>query len=140
MEFETKQIGNAWYAMINGVTGTSFAARMNGGKWGIFVPHLLEPLTETLEEALGFIISGMDTWYTSAEAAIRLVELGAYDSPPSPHTMSNLARAGAFPGAFKLRGKGSGQRGGRGGQRGGRGGQWRMPEAGLAEFAKRRRG
>ena len=133
MEFETVKIGNAWYVVKNGVTGTSFAARMDSGKWGIFMPHLLEPLTETLEEALAFVAAGVDTWYTVAQAAERLVELGAYDASPSAQTMASLARAGAFPGAFKLRGQGSGVYGGRGGQ-------WRLSEAGLAEHAKRREG
>ena len=128
MEFETVRIGNAYYAMQNGVMSMSCIAQISGSdEWGIFIPSLRH-FMPTKEQALAFVIEQMDTWYTVTQAAERLVELGAYDAPPSAHTMSNLARAGAFPGAFKLRGM----------EAPGQGGQWRIPEAGLAAHTERR--
>ena len=134
MDFEAVKIGNNIHASVNGVVSAAFARQCVNGEWAIMVPQIAYSVP-TKEEAARRIARAMDIWYTSAQAAERLVELGAYDSPPSAHTMSNLARAGAFPGAFKLLGRGSGEQGKGGGQ----GGSWRIPEAGLQTFAERRK-
>ena len=130
MEFETVKIGdNIHVVSINGVISAAFAREHRGGGWVVFVPRIAHMPTP-LENALALIAADMDDWHTAKQAAERLMELGAYDSPPSAHTMSNLARAGAFADAFKLRGKGGG----------GQGGAWRIPEAGLQAFVERRKG
>ena len=129
MEFETVNRRGRIYVTVNGVEAAGFAIQGAGG-CVIYMPRPMQSI-ETMKEALNILAASMGDWYTVAQAAERLVELGAYDSPPSAHTLANLARARAFPGAFKLLGKGSG-----GGQRG----SWRIPEAGLQEFAERRKG
>lgn len=130
MEFETVKIGDSIHVSINGVISAAFAREHRGGGWVVFVPRIAH-MPAPLENALALIAADMDDWHTAKQAAERLMELGAYDSPPSVHTMSNLARAGAFPGAFKLLG---------GGGHGGQGGAWRIPEAGIIKFVKRREG
>ena len=130
MEFETVERCGRVYVVKNGVESAAFVQKVWDG-WRQFIPDHIANFNNS-QIPLEIIATNMDTWYTSAQAAERLVEMGAYDSPPSVHTMSNLTRAGAFAGAFKLRGL----RGGRGGQ----GGAWRIPEAGLQAFVERRKG
>ena len=127
MKFETVKIGDGVHVAIEGVTSAAFVRECAGGGWAVLVPQIAYT-SDTLEDALAMIASDLGDWYTVAQAAEVLVEMGAFDAPPSTQMVCTWAREGKFPGAFKLTGPG-----GRGG-----GGSWRIPEAGLVEFAKRR--
>jgi len=132
MESDTVRTGNdRWYVTNNGVMSTAFVEfrrQDKGGKWMVMVPKIAH-IADTLDEALEIIASDMDTWYTIAQAATRLVEMSVFDDLPSAQRMGNWAREGLFPGAFKLRGPG-----GRGG-----GGAWRIPAGAFPEFVERRK-
>lgn len=127
MEFKAVKIGGNIHASVNGVVSSAFARLSTRGEWVIMIPEIAYSVP-TEEEAIRRIAVALGDWYTTAQAAARLVGLGAYDKLPSCQTIARLAQAGAFASAFKLLGKGGA----------GAGGQWRIPEAGLAEFAKRR--
>ena len=125
MEFETVQIGNAHYVIKNGVMGTSFALQV-AGRWCIFVPVAGHSVATPME-ALAFLAEQMDDWYTAAQAADRLVEMGVFDKA-SAHDVCRWARDGLLPGSVKITGKGGA----------GQGGSWRIPASALEALAERR--
>jgi len=127
MNFETVKIGDGVHVSVNGVTSAAFARECTGGGWAVLVPQIAYT-PDTLEDALAMIATDLGDWYTVAQAAEVLVEMGAFDTAPPAQTVSKWAREGLFPGAMKIRGPG-----GRGG-----GGSWRISRAALVEFAKRR--
>jgi len=130
VEFEIVKIGDAIYVSINGVMSTAFARQsIVSGRWFVEVPKT-SYVAEALDEAVALIAEGLGNWYTIAQGAERLVEMGAFDEAPSSQMMGIWCRAGRFPGAVKVRGKGA---------RGG-GGAWRIPETALPIFAEWREG
>ena len=106
-----------WFAMPDGIG------------YVIYEPRPIQH-TKTLEEALVLIAEWMDDWYTIRQAAKCLVEMGVFDVPPSTQMMGTWCRAGKFPGAMKVLGKGCR----------GSGGAWRIPGKALPVFAEGRRG
>jgi hypothetical protein len=127
MNYKAVQDGDSIRASVNGVVSTALARRCTDG-WAIMIPQIAYSVP-TKEEAIRRIAKAMGKWYTSDQAAIRLVELNVYDKTPSRQTITRLCQAGAFPGAFKLLGKGK--------RAVGSGGQWRIPEDGVMEYARR---
>ena len=127
MKFETMKIGNAHYVVKNGVTSTLSVAQIKGGAWAILAPSIAYTRA-TKTKALAFVAKEMGDWYTTAEAADRLVEMGIFDVAPSAQEVCTWARLGLLPGAIKITGK----------VKGGRGGAWRIPGKALEAFAERR--
>lgn len=119
MDFKTVKIGDAVHVSVNDVVSSTFARSTDGG-WAIMVPRQCY-LAKTLDEALQLIADGMGNWYTVAQAAEVLVEMGAFDAPPSTQLMSRWAREGRFPDAVKVPTQGSG-------------GSWRFSEKALPAF------
>lgn len=114
------------HVVNGGVESAEFVELTSSGEFGVFVPYLVR-LTETAEMAAADIARNMDIWYTIPQAAQRLVQLGKCTTPPHPKTMCRWARAGRFPGAVKVPG------------RGGRGGEWRISRSALWAFPERRK-
>ena len=125
--YKTVTLGGCTHVSANGVVSLTFTKQNTKGEWVIKVPRAAY-IAETMEEAVELIANAMDTWYTIAEAAEYLVEMGAFDSPPSAQMMGTWCRAGRFPDAAKVRGKGC---------RGG-GGSWRISLTGLETFVAER--
>lgn len=128
MNFETVEHCGRVHVVKNGVESEGFVSPGLRYAHIVFRPEYWTRY-DTLEEALTLIAGWMDTWHTISQAAARLVELGAFNEPPSSQMMGQWARAGLFPGAMKILGKGAR----------GSGGSWRIPEAGLVEFMERRK-
>ena len=126
MNFETVERCGRIYVVKNGVESTAFVEKRRGS-WYLY-DSVIAAVVPSEDEAITRIANAMDDWYTVQEAAEVLVELGAFDAPPSTQMMCTWAREGKFPGAVKIQGPG-----GRGS-----GGSWRISKAGLVEFAKRR--
>ena len=116
------------HASVNGVISAAFARKCTNGEWAIMVPQIAYSVP-TRDEAVRRIARALGDWYTITQAAERLVELGAFDSPPSAQMTGAWCRAGKFPGAVKILGAG-----GRGG-----GGAWRISVTGLEAFIAERR-
>lgn len=127
MEFETVERCGRIYAVKNGVESAGFIKRDRGGGWGRWDFVLVA--AGTADEGLAAIAAGMDTWYTAAEAAERLVEMDVFDKPPTVKKVCGWARDGLLPGAVKVKGKGGA----------GRGGSWRISESALEALAERRK-
>lgn len=127
MDFETMKIGDGVHVSVNGVPSNAFARRCTDGEWAIMIPQIAYSVP-TKAEAVRRIAEAMGTWYTATEAAERLVEMGAYDKPPSAHDICLWARNGLLPGSVKIRGKGGA----------GQGGSWRIPQSALEALAERR--
>ena len=128
MGFETVERCGRIHVIVNGVESAGFIERdRNGREWGRWDFVLVA--VESADEGLAHIADAMGDWYTVTQAAARLVELGAFDEPPSPQMMGIWCRAGKFPGATKILGRGAR----------GSGGQWRISEAGLVAFIAERR-
>lgn len=127
MEFETVERCGRIHVIVNGVESAGFIERDCGGNWGCwdFVLVAAGPA----DEGLAHIADAMDTWYTTDQAAARLVELGAYDTAPSAREICGWARNDLLPGAVRVKGKGCA----------GRGGPWRIPESALAALVERRK-
>lgn len=121
-QFETIERCGRLHVVKNGVESAEFAIPSLDGHVVYLPEYLLE--RKTREAALAFIAASMDTWYTVAEAAVRLVELDKADKPPAIQTMYRWLRAGRFPRAIKV-------------GKVGRGGSWRLPETALWEFTRK---
>lgn len=128
MEFEVVEQDGRVHVSKNGVRAQWFAMP-DGIGYVIYEPRPVQH-TVSLEEALVLIAEWMGDWYTIAQAAEALAEMGTFDEPPSAQRMGTWARAGLFPGAVKI--KGPGARGG--------GGSWRISASALPIFAERRKG
>ena len=130
MEFETVEQNERVYVSVNNVRAPWFAMPdPDGVGYAIYEPQPVQGCV-TLAGAIAIIAEWMGNWYTVTQAATRLVELGAFDSPPSTQMMGIWCRTGKFPGAVKILGRGAR----------GSGGQWRISEAGLVAFIAERRG
>ena len=125
MEFETIERCGRVHVVKNGVESAGFIQRRNGG-WAILFPEQWDCLPYSRDDALDTISVIMGNWYTTTEAAARLVEMGVFDVAPSAHEVCTWARLGLLPGAVKIGAAGQG-------------GAWRIPESALAAFAAERR-
>ena len=131
MEIEIVERDRRIYVVKNGVESPEYVQYSHEQQeWQLFISVIHTVGYNHPSVPLSIIAdSMMDEWYTVQEAAEVLVELGAFDAPPSTQMMCTWAREGKFP-AVKIQGPG-----GRGS-----GGSWRISKAGLVEFAKRRIG
>jgi hypothetical protein len=123
VEFETVERCGRVYVVKNGVESEGFAQQVPGGRWVIMIPQA-EYTTSTCAIALDLIAEGMDTWYTAAEAAERLVEIGVFDKVTA-HDVCRWARDGLLPSSVKV-------------PKPGQGGSWRIPARALEALAERR--
>jgi len=126
MNFETVKIGDGVHVSANGIVSAAFARECQGGGWAVLVPQIAYT-PDTLEDALAMIAAALGDWYTATEAAERLVELGAFDKPPTTHDVCMWARNGLLPGAVKIKAAGQG-------------GSWRIPASALTALVERRKG
>ncbi len=128
MEFETVERCGRIHVIVNGVESAGFIERdRNGRDWGRW--DFVYVAVGSADEGLAHLANALGDWYTAAEAAERLVKLGAYDVPPSAHDVCAWARLDLLPGSMKITGKGGA----------GRGGSWRIPGKAIAALAERRK-
>jgi len=124
MNFETVERCGRTYIVKNGVESAAFVEKRRRS-WYLY-DSVIAAVVPSEDEGITRIANAMDDWYTVAQAAEVLVELGAFDAPPSTQMVCTWAREGKFPGAFKARQRGSG-------------GSWRISEAGIEAFVAERR-
>lgn len=126
MEFETVERCGRIHVIKNGVESENFVIPGAGNCWLIYRSIRDGYASSSLEEALIVIASGMGNWYTTAQAAECLVEMGVFDKPPTAKKICGWAKDGLLPGAMKASAPGQG-------------GSWRVPEAALMALAERRK-
>ena len=128
MEFETtvERCGRI-HIVKNGVESAEYVRySKTQQRWCLYASHCIGDYDHP-SVPLTIIAEGMGKWYTVGEAADRLVELGAFDEPPSTQMVSRWCRGGLLPGAVKVPTQGSG-------------GSWRIPARALVAFAEGRKG
>lgn len=123
MEFETVERCGRTYVVKNGVESSAFVEESKG-YWHLFDFVLVDALLSK-DECLARIADALGDWYTAAEAATQLVEMGVLDRLASAHDICLWARNGLLPGSVKISAPGQG-------------GSWRIPEAALRALAERR--